>query len=787
MICCDKCEAWQHNRCLNLPESDEYWNKRQYFCEQCKPEDHAELLAAMARGEKPWNRKKGQKPPKSRPSDVKAETKQEKAKVPTPPAQLPAPSAPAPAPSAAQAPPAPSPAPKDAQQEVTNGQAEAKVIYSAFFAFDYTDLLQPSKKESPKSQPQSPLGEKRRHESVAEKDSSTKKRRKSSAQHQAKAAPQSAVAADISALPHKQRAVAEKLRDTIVPMINSATDSRGYRVPDGETAKSIATRLALQIDRAATEHHGEPAGPDSPFLQHMRSIIFNVKKNAILVDRLLSGSLTPQEFASMAPEEMASEEKQREYAALREAAEKQMVLTEESGPRLRKTHKGEEVVGEEDNAPIDEEFRPPPPRDRDSVSDEKVPPQSPRDEQMTVELPEDMGKERRAPLSIDTADAQADGVRRPSTTFDINLVYDKVRSPQNDQQAFLQRRQSSIRVQEKPSQGPGFDADVDRLLKDEDMDVEMSGYSADPTIVWQGTISMQSLEPFDAVARFVAGGDFGQVVPWDKLLTPTLPIQGRIEKSKGDEYIRGLASSGTHDVGVLALSPVSPEGREVMDTLYSYFQPRGRWGVVPVDKLGNEAMRDLYVIPIEPGPGNLPDFLDMLEYCTIETPRKEHMILLALIAKLPETKPQPPFEQYLPQDIAAAPVAPPANGPTNGPSPSPVNPHGPQYSPVGPSFPPSHNYGNPFGAPNNNGHAQQMPMPDAPPHHQPPKAVEIFGPFINVPVVQYCLTSTGSSMSETQMENLREIVEHVPEVRNDLTLLGRHMKEKEARARQAQP
>jgi hypothetical protein len=25
-----------------------------YYCEQCKPEDHEELLAAIARGEKPW-------------------------------------------------------------------------------------------------------------------------------------------------------------------------------------------------------------------------------------------------------------------------------------------------------------------------------------------------------------------------------------------------------------------------------------------------------------------------------------------------------------------------------------------------------------------------------------------------------------------------------------------------------------------------------------------------------------------------------------------------------------
>jgi len=91
MICCDMCEAWQHNECMEISEdSDELPD--QYFCEQCKPEDHTELLAKVARGEKPWEeraeqrereeaekkgrKRKGKKGKKGRASEVKKDEAQ---------------------------------------------------------------------------------------------------------------------------------------------------------------------------------------------------------------------------------------------------------------------------------------------------------------------------------------------------------------------------------------------------------------------------------------------------------------------------------------------------------------------------------------------------------------------------------------------------------------------------------------------------------------------------------------------------------------------------------------
>ncbi|XP_014557977.1 hypothetical protein COCVIDRAFT_36601 [Bipolaris victoriae FI3] len=764
MICCDSCTAWQHNKCLGLPEGD-FWEGKDYYCEQCKPEDHVELLAAMARGERPWARKKGSKP-KPRASDVKPDARSEKAVTP----QQSTPSQPPAAPVEATTPtPAPITVPTP---EASNGHAEPKVHSLGAIVI----ISAHKHKQGTKSQPQSPLGEKRRHDAASEKANASKKRRKSS-HHETKTEPQDGLATDIDALPQNQKAVAEKLCETLAPLITSASDTRGYRIPDGETAKSLASKYTLQMCHAAFNLYGEPTGGSSPYFGKMRTIMFNVKKNTVLVDRLLSGSLKAEDLVSMEAEEMASEDKQREYAAMREAAEKQMILTEETGPRLRKTHKGEEIVGE-DNFENDD-FKEPTQRERDSITEDAA-------VHSPVAVPP--SESPAAPRTSEAETPQHDGLRRASTNFDINSVFDKVRSPQHDQQTFLHRRRSSMHTQDKP-QSAVDDADVDRLLKDEDNDVEMSGYSSDPTVCWHGSINMQSMEPFDAVARFVAGGDFGQVVPWEKLLTHIVAIQGRIESSKGNDYIQSIGHTESHEVSILAVSPVTTEGRTVMDHLYEYFHSRGRWGVVPVE--GNDILRDLYVIPIEEGGSNLPPFIDMLEYCTIETPRKENMLLLALVAKLPELKPQHPptehFERYPAHEAATGPIAQPAFG--GGPSPSPMtNPHAPQFSPVSAAYP---QYGNPFAPPQANMVPNpQPPMPmHTPPHHQIPKALEILGPYIDAPVIVTILTSNLSQnavVSELQMINLRHIVETVPEARDNIAVLTNHLQSKTEANRQQQ-
>lgn len=58
-IACDTCAAWQHNVCMGMSVYSEDLPK-EYYCEQCKPENHKELLEGIERGEKPWEERRRQ-------------------------------------------------------------------------------------------------------------------------------------------------------------------------------------------------------------------------------------------------------------------------------------------------------------------------------------------------------------------------------------------------------------------------------------------------------------------------------------------------------------------------------------------------------------------------------------------------------------------------------------------------------------------------------------------------------------------------------------------------------
>lgn len=57
-IACDECHVWQHNVCVGMSVFDEDLEGTDYFCEECKPEAHKELLDGRAKGKKVWEKRR---------------------------------------------------------------------------------------------------------------------------------------------------------------------------------------------------------------------------------------------------------------------------------------------------------------------------------------------------------------------------------------------------------------------------------------------------------------------------------------------------------------------------------------------------------------------------------------------------------------------------------------------------------------------------------------------------------------------------------------------------------
>ncbi|EHK97202.1 putative Transcription factor bye1 [Glarea lozoyensis 74030] len=139
--------------------------------------------------------------------------------------------------------------------------------------------------------------------------------------------------------------VAKKIKERLVPCIKLAIKNGVYTLYMGDTIDSKAERLAIQIEDAITA-----AYPDKePYRTRFTAIISNLKQNQELCNGLLTRSLVPKTLATMSTDDMASKELKRETAKMKAALDKQSIMIQDDNtPRVRRTHKGDEVVEGDD-------------------------------------------------------------------------------------------------------------------------------------------------------------------------------------------------------------------------------------------------------------------------------------------------------------------------------------------------------------------------------------------------------------------------------------------------------
>lgn len=421
-----------------------------------------------------------------------------------------------------------------------------------------------------------------------------------------------------------------------------AIKSGVYQLSSDDTVDAKAERLSISVAYAVAELHSTPAS----FSNQARSIAANLKTNQELTNNLLVRKLLPRTLANMTSDDMASKELKRAVGEIKARNEKQAIMVTDDGPRVRRTHKGEEII-ESDNFAITNDDTTTSTSRRRSMLDPNASMIAPSRENSPgdqVELPAEIdsyrpqdnirgiaGQEKATPkLAIQTKPSPA---RKSSQAdFDIQKVFSSV-SAQSPTTPHTRRESSTIN-NALPVNGPGVDLEIDKMLQDDEGDSDAyspTDYPADPGVVWNGAVTMDSVARFYASAKHVAGKAYDTSSDWEKYLQKELRVAGRIDQEKANEYLCSLRYSPPTDVVVVEIIPAGESAHSQFLELFNYFESRKRYGVLTNKGPGN--IRDTYLVPVPASPGSLPDFITNLEDHKVPEHRPEPLILITLVIR----------------------------------------------------------------------------------------------------------------------------------------------------------
>ncbi|GAB7366761.1 hypothetical protein MBLNU230_g0715t1 [Neophaeotheca triangularis] len=777
-ISCDACLVWQHNVCMGITDEDDD-TPEHYFCEECRPEEHQETLQAMARGEKIWetrlkimkNEKKSRKrkskgPPGWLKKEVLAPQEEEETKIQEAEsgeeavaegaegAGNAAAESAAPVEEAAESVETTGSKRKrdEVKEEADTVSYERVVIDAGFGAILTTRFLKPVQKTE-----RTPSTVKQGDNQAQRSD----KRRKAEPTED----PETALV-EIDQLPTERRKVAESISKIVTADVQERVKG-GYKMQKDQTPNSVGDHHAARIEYALQMNHGG----QTKYSEQFRSIFSNLKRNKLLIERLLQGSLTADELSTMSSADMASEDLQRERAAMKAESDRLATLEGEvEGPRMRRTHKGDEVIEDENNTKFEDAPVAAPIRDREDGDNEVTGMSPPKD----------------APTPKTDTARPADPRRASDQQFNMSDIWAK--TAQSPTQSTAQprplqqapRRRSSIPVNKQQEDGTREDADVDRLLRDDDDDEPYSPKEDldSNTLSYHSKIIASSTDVTPTIsASFAAGRDVGAQA-WRNLLPPgQLTIEGRLGVNKAEEYLCGLQWSSTSDVAVLALHPSNPGEQKAFDEVWEYFRSRERYAVVAREK--PVLVKDCYLIPVEAGAGELPPHVEMLEQCLLSKPVGKRMFLATFVLARAGTV----AEQ---QDGGKSAKS--ETGNTNGHLPphlrASISAQGPSGSPMAntansTAFPPAATTSTapPF-PPNPYTPLPAETQPPLPPTEQPqqpqqaysPTITQILGPFLNTPTAQQ-IVAADPSIQPHKLQHLRNILERSVPARTEIRVL----------------
>ncbi|RPA84778.1 hypothetical protein BJ508DRAFT_303530 [Ascobolus immersus RN42] len=348
-------------------------------------------------------------------------------------------------------------------------------------------------------------------------------------------------------------------------------------IPDNKTPVDYFRELAQAIEEACHAYH---LNNTDGYKVKIKTIVFNVPKNSDLFKGLVSGSITPEKLAKMTSADMATKELKEYSEKVRTESDYQNTLSNnilENGPRIRRTHKGDEFVGDTDITMVD-----------DKLDD--------------------------GPMMVETKHGH-ETIEEGSETRP-NLPH---RTSSDHHNLAIKTERSRHDRDPTPTYSPNADAALDQRE-------------------WRGIVNMAFNARFEATATLVAGYDLSPISNWTHLLPPTVDIDGRIAIDRADAYLDGQQYSTSNALTIVSIQPSDIfTGMVEFSKLFHYFRTKQRYGVV--GNTAGLPVRDFYIIVLDKE-DPLPSWMARIDPNVIpEAPRSDRLILAVFVVVKKEIRP----------------------------------------------------------------------------------------------------------------------------------------------------
>lgn len=629
--------------------------------------------------------------------------------------------------------------------------------------------------------------------------------------------PQKELVASIDGLRNEgRRNIANLLNTRLTHRASSLVAENELVLLEGQTVEQSCEKLALQVEHQVYLLFFNEGELSTDYSKKVRSIAYNLRANPSLSDELLKGGLEPERLAHMTSDEMASKELKELMQKVRLESEKHNTLITETGPRIRRTHKGEELVGEvkeeEDTTAQDDSLLTPSSFPRRSDSTDEPPASATKSPSAAVEITEspitmpenhydEPPKSPSAPSSrpplIDAKDVEK------GRQFSIENVWNHIEAPDPDhvprpmRQAQLPTagRETDLRI----------DKDIDMLLKDDDGDAtppyspasamsddHYSPRHEEEEDEWRGRVEMNGIASLSATAALVGGPEYVANTKWSDLLAEVLQIDGRIKHDRATEYLCGQKFSKSSSLVMVSLAPTDGVAQTEFKKLFDYFKERDRYAVVGKHFL--KCIKDLYIVPVDVQ-DSLPDWFNVLDPPSRipETGRQGKLLIVIFVVirnlvGLPATTPAP-------ANVEVPPYTRLHHHPSDPPYPSPIPPtvsnthhQGLLYSPPPHSQQQNFTYSNANASPHQQPSQYNIPYLNGaystnPPIHSasPPPPSQPGQLPGNVPLAEMTqhLLQLFPDMDSNQLMLINNILVENPDIHNDpdalMKLIARQM------------